>query len=151
MEEADALALRIGILAKRMLAIGTSSSLRAQYGDAYQIHLVLASAPLTDPQEMTALQQWITSQLPGAMVDGPALHGQLRIKMARSTAERHGDDTSMKDLFVLLEENKERLGLKFYSVGEATLGQVFLRIVGEHNVGEEEVEVPSKPFFRWTW
>ena len=40
-------------------------------------------------------------------------------------------------LFALLEANKELLGVEYYSVSQATLDQVFLRIVGGHGVEEE--------------
>ena len=44
MEEADALASRSSILAKKMLAVGTNDALRKRWGDGYYIHLVLNSA-----------------------------------------------------------------------------------------------------------
>lgn len=39
---------------------------------------------------------------------------------------------------VLLEENKEKLGLGFYSVSPSTFDEVFLRVIEKHNVGEED-------------
>ena len=43
-------------------------------------------------------------------------------------------------LFARLEKSKAELGLEFYAVSQATLDQVFLNIVGKHNVEEEDYE-----------
>ena len=40
--------------------------------------------------------------------------------------------------FVLLEENKEQLGLEFYSVSVSTLAEVFFKVVRRHGVSEED-------------
>ncbi|KAK5240229.1 hypothetical protein LTR16_010942, partial [Cryomyces antarcticus] len=40
-------------------------------------------------------------------------------------------------LFALLERHKHELGFEYYSVSQSTLDQVFLNIVGKHNVLEE--------------
>lgn len=40
MEEADALAQRAGIMAKRMLALGPTDVLRKKHGDAYHVRLL---------------------------------------------------------------------------------------------------------------
>src|ERR1700712_4130374 len=44
MEEADALANRAGIMAGRMLALGTTEYLRRKHGDAYHVHIVHSQA-----------------------------------------------------------------------------------------------------------
>jgi len=41
-------------------------------------------------------------------------------------------------LIELLERNKEALGVQYYSVGGATLEKVFLNVVRENNVREED-------------
>jgi ATP-binding cassette subfamily A (ABC1) protein 3 len=47
-----------------------------------------------------------------------------------------GNDTA--GLIRTLEGAKERLGVEFYSVGKATLDEVFEKIVGRH--GDKEVQ-----------
>ena len=47
MEEADKLATRVGIMKRRMLALGTVSDLGEQFGDAWVVQLVLKTAPAT--------------------------------------------------------------------------------------------------------
>lgn len=159
MEEADALSVRIGILAKRMLATGTSRQLRTQHGDAYHIHLVLDSAPHTAPGEVEYLRTWITMNLSGATEDGTMVNGQLRFFIPRSQhLHRYpqGNDgvddvgnvpappLKISELFRLLEDKKQEVGIKFYSIEETTLDKVFLRIVQRHNVEEMEEEAPRK-------
>ena len=160
MEEADALADRAGIMAKRMLALGTTDQLRKQHGDTYHVHLVHRDAPHTSDKDMDQIRDFIYQSFPGAETEDRAFHGQLRFSVPN---ERHivDDDTSSTDdkspekkgyvhtsvfgttgssistLFALLEANKERLGFQYYSVSQATLDQVFLNIVTKHNVMEE--------------
>jgi hypothetical protein len=45
-------------------------------------------------------------------------------------------------LFTLLEANKALLGLEYYSVSQTTLDQVFLKIVGQHQIEEEGYAAP---------
>lgn len=40
-------------------------------------------------------------------------------------------------LIIMLEENKQLLGIQHHSVAPTTLNDVFLSIVGQHNVLEE--------------
>lgn len=159
MEEADALAGRAGILARRMLALGTPDDLRHRFGDALHIHLVSKSAPRTTAEEMRAVSDWVRQTFPSADVEEKTYHGQMRFSVSaadvlrarrgqRRTDEITARGSSAEDaeavsrsavghLAVILEENKERLGVGHYSVSPTTLDQVFLTIVGQHNVKEE--------------
>jgi ATP-binding cassette subfamily A (ABC1) protein 3 len=66
MEEADAFADRAGIMAQRMLAMGTSYYLRDKHGKAFYIHLVVKSAPHTSDEEIPKLRAWVLEKFPGA-------------------------------------------------------------------------------------
>lgn len=167
MEEADALADRAGILGKKMLALGTSESLRRKHGDRYHVHLIMKTAPHTSDEDMIAVKQWITARLEGALVEDKTFHGQLRFSVpaSRSTAEepksagsstdmiqsandRDADRSGIGALFTMLEECKEELGFEYYSVSQTTLDQVFLSIVGKHNIEEENYgQRPQKQGF----
>ncbi|KAH7175651.1 hypothetical protein EDB81DRAFT_770523 [Dactylonectria macrodidyma] len=155
MEEADALAGRAGILARRMLALGTPDDLRHRFGDALYIHLVSKTAPRTGPEDMDRVIQWIRQTLPSADVDEKTYHGQIRFSVRASqvlaiTQGRDENDiikagqnitqSAIGHLVVLLEEHKEQLAVGHYSVTPTTLDQVFLTIVGQHNVKEENSE-----------
>ncbi|KAL8829276.1 MAG: hypothetical protein Q9170_006238, partial [Blastenia crenularia] len=69
MEEADALADRAGIMAGRMLTVGTVEDLRRRWGDGYHVHLVMRSAPHTSPQEMGFVTEWVRKSFPNAEVE----------------------------------------------------------------------------------
>lgn len=205
MEEADALAGRAGILARRMLALGTPDNLRHRFGDALHIHLVSATAPRTSDQEMERVLAWIRQRLPSASVEAKTYHGQMRFSVRASDVlalpmpsttntttsgspssnssgssspsnknfsrkmqqppqpQQHAEEilptsgtTSAREsaigrLVVLLEEHKRDLGISHYSVSPTGLDQVFLTIVGQHNVREENYEEKKVGFWRKVW
>ncbi|KAF1914834.1 hypothetical protein BDU57DRAFT_305757 [Ampelomyces quisqualis] len=167
MEEADKLATRVGIMKRKMLALGTVADLGEQYGDAWVVQLILKSAPDTSEKEMEGVREWVRESIPGVHLDKWGSrgggHGQLRfkvLKMSSTAQEKHQEDVKMQDvdfhpvatntsasaldtnsipgLIQLLETHREQLGLEYYSVSPTTLDEVFLRVVGE-----EEEEGPS--------
>lgn len=152
MEEADALASRAGILAKRMLAMGSVDDLRQRFGDTLYVHLVSRSAPHTTPEETERVRQWVLATYPGADVEEKTYHGQLRFSVPAS-AVLAGDKaarSAVGQLIIVLEEQKEALGIEHYSVSPTTLDQVFLAIVGKHNVQEENYgEKPKNKWWRF--
>lgn len=142
MEEADALAGRAGILARRMLAAGSVDTLRERFGGSLYVHLVTRTAPHSSDAEMDALRSWVLDTLPGADVEPDTYHGQMRFSVPASSvpgrdARGGGATSDIGRLVVLLEENRERLGIENHSVSPATLNDVFLSIVGRHDVQEE--------------
>jgi len=155
MEEADALADRAGIMARKMLALGTSDQLRKKHGDAYHVHLVHRDAPNTSEIEMNEIKAFIRGTFPGADVEDRVFHGQLRFSVPNDRTAGYDDTghkltpksaegtshpaprTGISALFAELEASKEKLGFQYYSVSQATLDQVFLSIVNKHNVVEE--------------
>lgn len=163
MEEADALAGRAGIMARRMLALGTPDDLRHRFGDAIHIHLVARTAPRTTPEEMERIIHWVREKFPSANVEEKTYHGQMRfsvrasqvVAMSQGRVEQDviqtGEDVSQSaigHLVVMLEEQKDNLGVEHYSVSPTTLDQVFLAIVGKHNVQEENSEETKKRLWR---
>ncbi|KMQ81631.1 abc transporter, partial [Lasius niger] len=140
MEEADALADRAGIMARRMLALGSTESLRRRFGDTLHVHLVSKTAPHSTAEEMNRVRSWVVDTFPGAAVEQETFHGQMRFSIPSSAVlERQrrlshprgeGDiGSAMGYLFVLFEENKDDLGIAHHSVSPTTLNQVFLSIV----------------------
>ncbi|CAF9920930.1 MAG: hypothetical protein ALECFALPRED_001670 [Alectoria fallacina] len=167
MEEADALADRAGIMGKKMLALGTSEGLRRKHGDRYHVHLIMKTAPHTSDEGMIIVKQWIAANLEGAVVEDKTFHGQLRFSVPasrsiieeaksagsstdiiRSTNDRDANRSGIGALFTMLEVHKEELGFEYYSVSQTTLDQVFLSIVGKHNIEEENYgQGPQKKGF----
>ncbi|KAF2460525.1 putative ABC transporter [Lineolata rhizophorae] len=168
MEEADALAHRAGIMAGRMLALGSSEQLRDRHGDRVNVHVVRRDAPRTPPDEMARVRDWVERKVPGAVIEGGMWHGQLRFSVGGSRnsgsgsgdGDVNGDDATtattaaaaakaprrgygdarmgIAELFALLEASRDEIGSEYYSVSQSTLDQVFLSIVGRHNVEEED-------------
>jgi ABC-type multidrug transport system ATPase subunit len=148
MEEADALATRAGILAKRMLAMGEVGQLQSRFGDSLYVHLVSATAPYSTDEEMERMRAWILNMFPTANIEAATYHGQLRFSVpAEAVLERSrvsgrsgrsGEAASpIGQLILMLEENKQALGIAHHSVSPTTLNEVFLSIVGRNNVQEE--------------
>ena len=128
MEEADALASRAGIMSRRMLAMGTTDSLRHRFGDFYHVHLVTTTAPHTPAREMERIRAWVMEYIPHATIEEKTYHGQMRFAVpahsqpsppqvtsagamdeifsaaAEKNTSRKGNISS---LFTLLEANKE--------------------------------------------
>jgi ABC-type multidrug transport system ATPase subunit len=140
MEEAGALASRAGIMAKRMLAMGTTEYLRHKHGAAYHCHLVTNTAPHTLDREMTRLKEWVLGQFPDAQMEAKTYHGQLRFAVPASserlkrvpTAATTGDeifggtelpsiDGGVGSILAMLEDHKEELRLAHYAVVSSSL------------------------------
>lgn len=157
MEEADVLATRAAIMAKRLLTIGTSQALRNKYSSLYHISLILRSAPSSSIEEMRAVQSFVENNVPRAKLDRDMLGGQVRftIPVATSQASPTVDGQMVGDrkpdvvtLINLLEENKVQLGVECYSVEAATLENVFLSVMKANNVQEDEAEAADQRFRR---
>jgi ATP-binding cassette, subfamily A (ABC1), member 3 len=161
MEEADALANRAGIMSRRMLALGSAAYLRRKYGNMYHVHLIHRDAPHTTSADMDRLREWVKATFPGSEIEQKMYHGQLRFSIPAASSSlrdtsgdidedgrveiQHSDSqlssgtssNCTRDLFILLERNKDSLGFQYYSISQTSLDQVFLTIVGMHNVQEE--------------
>lgn len=97
MEEADALADRAAVMAKRMLAVGTANELRKKHGDAYHVHVVHKDAPHSSDAEMSKIKSWVCATFPGASTEERIFHGQLRFSVpADRTAIRDDDSSSLQ-------------------------------------------------------
>ncbi|KAK4160939.1 putative ABC transporter [Cladorrhinum sp. PSN259] len=168
MEEADALATRAAILAGgKLLALGTTTSLRKDYSDAVCVQLVLQSAPHSSQQEVDKVETWAKENFSGGdggvVFEGRSVGGQVRFMVGANWAdnrERHreqqGERSSEDDgvsmstarngngvarLIELLEQHKEELGLQDYSIGGPTLERVFLSVVKDNYAEEEDRKV----------
>ena len=139
MEEADALAHRAGIMSKRMLTLGTVEGLRRRWGDVYHVHLVSSSAPYSGSGEMERLKGWIRQNLNGAELEDKTYGGQIRFSVpARRSGMAGGSGgKGIEQLFRLLEQYRQQLGIEYYSIGQTTMDEVFVKIVRMHG-GEEE-------------
>lgn len=138
MEEADALAHRAGIMAGRMLTLGAVEELRERWGSVWHVHLVVAGS--AGWGEMERVRCWVRGRVEGAVVEERGCPGQIRFTVpatSRGGQGSEGRSGGIGQLFRLLDENKRELGIEYYSVGQTTMDEVFVRIVREHG-GKEE-------------
>ncbi|KAJ7083357.1 hypothetical protein B0H15DRAFT_911901 [Mycena belliarum] len=120
MEEASALATKVGILAVRLLAIGTTESLSARYA-TYEVHFACRT------REEVARAQRLMANIPGArMADDVAT--RFEVPLDRNNGQ------SLAQLFHTLSEHGD---FAEYTVEKATLESVFLKVIRENNVQEE--------------
>ncbi|KIW92595.1 uncharacterized protein Z519_06442 [Cladophialophora bantiana CBS 173.52] len=150
MEEADALATRAGIMAGKMLALGTTDYLRRKHGDAYYVHLVHSRAPHASDEDMLRIRDWVLRNFSDANIESKVYAGQIRFSVPTKglCASKDGEisaESGIASLFTALEKNRSELQIEYYSVSRATLDQVFLNIVSKHNVEEEGGETPPEP------
>ncbi|TFK42145.1 hypothetical protein BDQ12DRAFT_703521 [Crucibulum laeve] len=121
MEEASALATKVGIMAKQMLAVGTPTELESRYG-TYEVQFSCRTRP-----ELLRIQT-LMSQIPGSrMTDDVATRFEVSI------GTKYG--TSLAGLFDFLSRQR---GLPEFMVSKATLESAFLKVVREHGVQEED-------------
>ncbi|KAF2013622.1 nod factor export ATP-binding protein I [Aaosphaeria arxii CBS 175.79] len=101
MEEADKLATRVGIMKRKMLALGSVNELGKQYGDAWVVQLVLKSAPETTEAEMENVKEWVRHNIPGVQLDKWGCrgggHGQLRFKVLKAATAPGASETAQAD------------------------------------------------------
>ncbi|KAF2206856.1 hypothetical protein CERZMDRAFT_122855 [Cercospora zeae-maydis SCOH1-5] len=141
MEEADALCDRAGIMAGRMLALGTIPDLHQRFGDKVYVQLVHKDAPRSSLQDVEDLWTWVRSTFVVAETER-SVGGQVRFSVPverKETSRQDGllDGRSMGALFRAVESSREGMGIRDYSVSHATLDQVFLNVVERHGVDEE--------------
>ncbi|KAJ6520555.1 hypothetical protein C8R45DRAFT_1121130 [Mycena sanguinolenta] len=130
MEEASALANKVGILATRLLAIGTIESLSARYA-TYEVHFTCRT------REDVTRAQALMSAIPGArMADDVATRFEVPIQ--------RDNGLTLAKLFHLLSAQGD---FSEYTVEKATLESVFLKVIRENNVQEEGNETHRRR--RW--
>ncbi|KAL6357950.1 hypothetical protein LRP88_08129 [Fusarium phalaenopsidis] len=130
MEEADTLATRTAIISRRLLAVGTTQALRKRYSNVYYVSLLLKTAPTSAVEEMERVRSWVLAALPGAQLERDMLGGQVRFTIPGASP--------VARVIELLERSKDEVGVEYYSIGGATLERVFLSVVRENNVQEED-------------
>ncbi|KAK9382932.1 uncharacterized protein V2V93DRAFT_320516 [Kockiozyma suomiensis] len=138
MEEADALCSRAGILAKNLLAVGTSDRLRERYGDAYYLHFVCEGGMHATDAQMMRVVSWAQQRFKGhtVRIEDKMYHGQVKLAVQTSAGEG-APKMQVSEIFQAIEADKKAIGVIYYAVSQASLEQVFLRIVGDHDVVEE--------------
>lgn len=107
MEEADRLATRVGIMKRRMLALGTGRELGARWGEGVAVQIVLRSAPGTTGEEMEGVRAWLERMVAGVEFErwgsGGGAHGLLRFRVRRE-GDDGGEEEDEKSSGVVVQE-----------------------------------------------
>ncbi|KAJ7436225.1 P-loop containing nucleoside triphosphate hydrolase protein, partial [Mycena latifolia] len=131
MEEAAALATKVGILAVRLLAVGTTEGLSSRYA-TYEVHFTCRT------DEDIARAERLMAVIPGArMVEDLATRFEVPIA-----------NVPLADLFHTLAAQGD---FPEYTVEKATLESMLLKVIRENNVQDADNRVRTTrrwPFFR---
>ncbi|KAJ7137918.1 hypothetical protein C8R44DRAFT_607470 [Mycena epipterygia] len=120
MEEAAALATKVGILAARLLAVGTAEGLSSRYA-TYEVHFTCRT------EEDIARAERLMAVIPGArMVEDLATRFEVPIA-----------NVPLAEIFRTLAAEGD---FPEYTIEKATLESMFLKVIRENNVQEEDRE-----------
>ena len=125
MEEADALASRAGILATRLLAVGSSERLRDRYGDGYHVNFMCSSGVNATEEEMSRVVQWSKDMFgkDAVTVEDKLFHGQVKIVIdTNHVAETEKSSVLVSEIFDVIERDRESIGVMYYSVFAGKFG-----------------------------
>nr|KAJ3416336.1 hypothetical protein HK105_001276 [Polyrhizophydium stewartii] len=125
MEEAEALCQRVGIMAKGTLrCLSDPTSLKRNYGSGFRIHIntqrgdIQRASTFVEallPAGWTKIDSFATN----ALYEFPAAGGRL------------------SELFAAIEAGKAQHGILDWGVGQTTLEDVFVRLIGEDDAGAD--------------
>lgn len=136
-EEAAALASKVGILAKRMLAVGTPAELTARHA-AYEVHF----ACRTREDALHARERM--ARVPGARAaDDVATRFEVPVR----AVDGDGDGMTLAELFKLLAEDEGEE--QEFTVEKPSLESVFLKVIRENEVEEEDRSQGSQGGGQW--
>ncbi|RPD64790.1 P-loop containing nucleoside triphosphate hydrolase protein [Lentinus tigrinus ALCF2SS1-6] len=131
MEEASTLANKVGILAKRMLAVGPTDTLISRYA-RYLVHFPCRT------REDVLRAQTLMARIPGAkMADDVATRFEVPI----------GEGLSLAQLFGIIAEATAQEGAGAsgeWAVEEASLESVFMKVIRENDVEEGDGEARAR-------
>jgi ATP-binding cassette, subfamily A (ABC1), member 3 len=161
MEEAEALCQRIGIMvAGRLRCLGTPQHLRSQYAQGYQLDVNLVTAEHesaehpdaahiqdvssgADQARVSALRDWVKATWPGSVeleandvnlkfrIPQSGTSGAAEISLSASPVPSSVRSVSIAEMFRTMEQHKQQLHIREYSVSETTLEQIFLYFANE--------------------
>ena len=128
MEEADALCTKIGIMVNgSLLSLGTPQQLKGMHGSGYRMIVRLDENATTTEDEtdplLVLLQEKYNQEGESTMVEYVSTSSTKTARVFSLST----DDLSLGELFELLENNKEEIGIKDYSVSQTTMEQVFTK------------------------
>lgn len=127
LEEVEALAHRVAIMVDgRLMCIGDKTHLKNKYGDGFEMHV-----RVQDAAHAEAFEAFVAERFPTAE--------QHECRNHRYTYAVPSSSIKLSQLFALLEEKSEELGISNYSVSDTSIESVFLRISAGAEADANEV------------
>jgi len=125
MEEADALAQRVGIMCNgRLRVLGSPQHLKSAHGGGYRIEL---KGPAATAEQARALVEALFASSKLLEAHG----GYQSFEVVGTNAIAGSALFKLGPVFAALDRAKEELGLETYTLSQTTLEQVFLNIAAE--------------------
>lgn len=139
MEEAEALCQRIAIMvAGRLRCLGSTHRLKTRFGDGYTATLRLRDSAAVDGA-VELVRGWALRGGPLALCSVQEVRGcSLTLRMPPPADE--GSPPALGELFAELERAREGGGVEAYTVTQASLERVFLRIIADGDEAGREDE-----------
>jgi len=124
MDECQMLGTRIGILIDgEIVATGSLNRLQELFCTSYFVEVSLESHA-RDDAEQNIIDIFDTHDMEAESYESIPYRHKFRVPFVRGS--NHDDTNQLADIFKLLEENKQSIGIKFYSVAPMNLEQIFI-------------------------
>jgi len=124
MDECQMLGTRIGILIDgEIVATGSLNRLQELFCTSYFVEISLESHA-GDDAEQNIIDIFDTHNMVAEIYESIPYRHKFRVPFIRGSS--HDDTKQLASIFKLLEENKEFIGIKFYSVAPMNLEQIFI-------------------------
>jgi ABC-type multidrug transport system ATPase subunit len=140
MDECQQLGTRIGIMIDgEVKTVGSLKRLQELYCTSYFVEISLqAQQPSGEDAEQRLLETFDEHEMPATVYESLPYH--LKLKVPFIEGAKHNDTRQLAQIFDMLETNKERLGIKFYSVALMNLEQIFIDLSRKQFEADEEFE-----------
>lgn len=143
MEEADKLATRVGIMKRKMLALGTGKELGEWWGEGCVVQVVMKSAPETSEEEMERVKGWVRDKVRGIEFErwgakGGA-HGLLRFRVRKEgVVDERGEKGGKAGSPRVRQEEVEASGDKDLGTVAGSVSTQGVETAGEASLGTAE-------------
>ena len=138
MEECEALCTRLAIMVNgQFKCLGSAQHLKSKFGSGCSVILKIIQTQdqPTNLADIDRAKEFILSHFPGSTLEFEG-EGMLNYRIEKSTP-----GATLANIFGLLEGSREALKLDDYSVGQATLEQIFINFARSQRSTDEEPKV----------
>lgn len=130
MDEAEALAQRIGIMISgRLHCLGTLLHLKQKFGEGYKVVVQC------DPAHAPKVQEFMLKTLPNSYIEDQ----YAGTMFFRSTAK----NLQLSQFFQQMNKMAPVVGIKDWSLNQASLEEVFLKMASEKNIDQMPNDEPK--------